>query len=113
MDMWNVAMERRDKKLLWKLGLEWGDGYCFRYINKGRYISFIVCGKSIGNMWYYLVCMSFTFSSVDYKTTLECVHKPNAHMDTENEEEEFEDDEVYLLALITCCFIVCSSGRRG
>ncbi|KAI3846919.1 hypothetical protein MKX03_016575 [Papaver bracteatum] len=64
MDMWNVAMERRDKKLLGKLDLEWGDGYCFRYINKGRYVSFIICGKFIGNMWYYLVWMSFTFGSV-------------------------------------------------
>ncbi|KAI3841534.1 hypothetical protein MKX03_014848, partial [Papaver bracteatum] len=59
MDMWNVAMERRDKKLLGKLDLEWGDGYCFRYINKGRYVSFIICGKFIGNIVTVIICSLF------------------------------------------------------
>ncbi|KAI3839399.1 hypothetical protein MKX03_032681, partial [Papaver bracteatum] len=41
-------------------GLEWGAGF---YIGQGRRPQLIVCGRYIGEEWYDLVYMSFTFSS--------------------------------------------------
>ncbi|KAI3839263.1 hypothetical protein MKX03_005964 [Papaver bracteatum] len=39
-------------------GLEWGAGF---YIGQGRRPQLIVCGRYIGEEWYDLVYMSFTF----------------------------------------------------